>query len=156
MVKKKIVEVEVCTCDRCRKELEADHWKIKMTRTIMDRELDLCDECEMLFKAFMMNKPYEVPETDNVTEKVKGTEETIVESETDSYVGILSSDIDFKRGFPTRLRSFMDKNQFTQKDMAELIGVGTGTISNWLRGTFAGVNTRTQPKLDKAIRELGI
>ena len=156
MVKKKIIEVEVCTCDRCRKELEADHWKIKMTRTMMDRELDLCDECEMLFKAFMMNKPYEVPETDNVTEEVKGTEETIVESETDSYVGILSSDIDFKRGFPTRLRAFMDKNQFTQKDMAELIGVGTGTISNWLRGTFAGVNTRTQPKLDKAIRELGI
>lgn len=149
--------IEVCICDRCHKELGADHWKVKMTRAMMDRELDLCDECEMLFKAFMMNKPwYEVPKTEEVTEEVKGTEETIVEPESDSHIGVLSTDIDFKRGFPTGLRAFMKKNKLSQKDMAELIGVGTGTISNWSRGAFGGINSRTQEKLDKAIIEYGI
>lgn len=149
--------IEVCICDRCHKELEADHWKVKMTRAMMDRELDLCDECEMLFKAFMMNKPwYEVPKTEEVTEEVKGTEETIVEPETDSQVRTLSSDIDFKRGFPTRLRAFMKKNRLSQQDAADLIGVAQGTIHNWLNGTHFGVTSKTQEKLDKAIKEYGI
>lgn len=159
MVTKKVIEVEVCTCDRCKKELGMDRWQIKMTRIGMDRELDLCDDCEMSFKAFMMNKPWlpEEPETEETTEEtIKGTEETIIGSGNDEQIGTLSSDIDFKRGFPGRLRKFMDDNDLTQAEAAEMIGVGSGTISNWLRGMYGGVNSRTQSKLDKFISEYGL
>lgn len=161
MVTKKIIEVEVCTCDRCRKEIEADHWRIKMNRGLNARELDLCDDCEMSFKAFMMNKPWppeesETEETTENLEETKETEETIIKSEDSVCVGSLSSDIDFKRSFPGRLRKFMDENNLTQAETATLIGVGSGTISNWLRGMYDGVNCRTQSKLDEFIAEYGL
>lgn len=155
MVTQKIIEVY--TCDRCRKELDADHWHIKMSRSMTSRELDMCDDCEMAFKAFMMNKPhyYEEPETETA-EEVKETDETIVESDNNERTLTFSSDIDFKRGFPTRLRKFMTENKLTYAEIASLIGVSQATINNWLRGTYGGINARTQAKLDKFIAEYGL
>lgn len=155
MVTQKIIEVY--TCDRCRKELDADHWHIKMARIMANRELDLCDDCEMAFKAFMMNKPYyEEPETETTTEDVKETVETIDEPVDNERTRTMSSDIDFKRGFPTRLRTYMKNNKLTIAEIAALIGVSHATISNWLRGTYGGINARTQEKLDKFIAEYGL
>lgn len=154
--------IEICTCDRCKKEIDADRWTIKMNRLNINREFDLCEECEYEFKAFMMNKiHYEKPRYDleeKVTfEETEGVVEPVVEVEIKDEGNYTSTDdMDFKRGLPDKLKKFMADNNLKRAELAELIGISVAGLYRWLAGEQNGVNARTRDKLEKFIADYNL
>lgn len=151
--------IEICTCDRCKKEIDADRWTIKMNRLNINREFDLCEDCEYEFKAFMMNKiHYEKPKCDLeekvIFEETEGVVEPVVEVKIKDEGNYTSTeDIDFKRGLPDKLKKIMADNNIKRAELAELIGISPASLYRWLSDNQDGVNRRTRDKLEKFINE---
>lgn len=141
--------IEICNCDRCKKEISLDNrWKVRMRKMQIDRELDLCDECEYAFKAFMMNKEVinhvkaEDKAADGSKEEVKPTN-TIVKTTITNL-----SDIDVKRTLSKKLVAFRKENKLTQQDVADMSGISVCAIGNIERGDTMILRSKTQEKLE--------
>ena len=153
--------IEVCTCDRCGKEIGMEqNWTLKMSRLNINREFDLCSDCEYEFKAFMMNKIHyeEEKPKETLVEVVVETKAVVEPIECKKGEGTLSmvDDIDFRRGLPDKLKRFMQENGFKAKDIAILIDVCPATITRWTHGDCDKVNERTRSKLEKFIKDYNL
>ena len=127
--------IQVCTCDRCKKEINIDNrWQMRVKRLQVDREFDLCDHCNDLLTRFMWNKPVDDdPPSFNdhnhpTPLKVLPDLSDKTEDPASKKVNIDVRDVDVKRTLPAKLRKFRKDNKLTYEDLAELSGVSKATL----------------------------
>lgn len=157
----KVVEVTICKCDKCKKEI-VNGAEIRLTRKMIgfsDAEFDICSDCYDLFRKFMHNRLDEevkedISEEEKTEEQVEPVVEETEEVENVDIIHFYDDDADvWPSSLPKRLIAFRKAKGLNQQEMAALIGVGQSTLSRWENGENWHINSRTSFKLEKFLKE---